>query len=408
LHPTSPLAAGTTYTATLKGGSAGIKDLSGTPLAADVSWSFSTAASLTATQVRVETAADGSGTVVPAQSLVSGTSLTVYAISRDASGTFVANVAATWSLSGISGGVIASDLVPSVDTKSATFTGHATGSAVIHAVSGGLTPVDSGAITVTAALPSTWVSDIGWTTMTNGWGPAEIDMSNGEQLAGDGRPITLHGTVYPKGLGVHAASDLTYTLAGMCASFSSDIGIDSEVYPNGSVIFQVFADGTKVYDSGIVTATTPTITVNVNLSGVKVLDLVVVQGTTMAYDHADWAGARVSCPAPASPLSVTAKSPAAGATGVSTASDVTATFSVPLIARTTLSGATVILLAAGSSTPVAATVTYDPPSQTVRLHPTSPLAAGTTYTATLKGGSAGIKDLSGTPLAADVSWSFST
>ncbi|MHB8458842.1 MAG: PQQ-dependent sugar dehydrogenase, partial [Candidatus Limnocylindrales bacterium] len=52
----------------------------------------------------------------------------------------------------------------------------------------------SGPATYTAtytALPSTWVSDIGWTTMTNGWGPAEIDMSNGEQLAGDGRPITL-------------------------------------------------------------------------------------------------------------------------------------------------------------------------------------------------------------------------
>ena len=345
---------------------------------------------------------------MPAQSLASGTSLSGYAISRDGSGTFVANVAATWSLSGISGGVVTADLVPSADAKSATFTGHASGSAAIHAISGVLTSVDSGAITVTAALASTWVSDIGWTSMTNGWGPAEIDLSNGEQAAGDGRPITLHGTVYAKGLGVHAASDLKYTLAGMCASFSSDIGIDAEVGPNGSVIFQVLADGTKVYDSGIVTSATPTITVNVPLSGVKALDLVVIQGTTINYAHADWAGARLSCAAPTSPLSVTAKSPAAGATGVSTASDVTATFSVPLIARTTLSGATFSLVAQGSSSPIAATVTYDPTSQTARLHPTGPLAAGTTYSATLSGGSAGIKDLSGTPLAANVVWSFST
>src|SRR5439155_585009 len=49
--------------------------------------------------VRVETAADGSGTVVPAQNLTAGNALTVYAITRDASGNFVANVAATaWSL----------------------------------------------------------------------------------------------------------------------------------------------------------------------------------------------------------------------------------------------------------------------------------------------------------------------
>jgi hypothetical protein len=53
-------------------------------------------------------------------------------------------------------------------------------------------------------------------------------------------------------------------------------------------------------------------------------------------------------------------------------------------------------------------VTYDPTSQTARLHPASPLAAGTTYSATLSGGSAGIKDLSGSPLAANVVWSFST
>src|SRR5438034_778124 len=48
-----------------------------------------------ASAVRVETAADGSGTVVPAQNLTAGNALTVYAITRDASGNFVANVAAT-------------------------------------------------------------------------------------------------------------------------------------------------------------------------------------------------------------------------------------------------------------------------------------------------------------------------
>src|SRR4029078_5263039 len=49
--------------------------------------------------VRVENAADGTGAVVPAQNISSGSSLTVYAIRRDSAGNFVDNVAATaWSL----------------------------------------------------------------------------------------------------------------------------------------------------------------------------------------------------------------------------------------------------------------------------------------------------------------------
>src|SRR5205823_639741 len=89
-----------------------------------------------ATQVRVETAADGSGTVVPAQNVPAGNPLTVYSISRDAANNFVANVAASWSLVSITGGVVAGDLNPAGGNKSAVFTGHVAGTAAIHASSG--------------------------------------------------------------------------------------------------------------------------------------------------------------------------------------------------------------------------------------------------------------------------------
>ena len=82
----------------------------------------------TATQVKVETAADGSGTVVGAQSVTAGNTLTVYAITRDAQGNFVANVTGTWSLTSISGGVANTDLSPTSGT-SANFIGHLVGSA---------------------------------------------------------------------------------------------------------------------------------------------------------------------------------------------------------------------------------------------------------------------------------------
>ena len=40
---------------------------------------------------------------------------------------------------------------------------------------------------------SPWLSDLEWTSVSNGWGPAELDTSNGEQPAGDGNPITIGG-----------------------------------------------------------------------------------------------------------------------------------------------------------------------------------------------------------------------
>ena len=100
-------------------------------------------------RVAVETQPSGTGTVVPTQSLVSGSSLTGYAITRDAFDNFVANEAATWTLQGITGGVSPSDLAASGDAKSAQFTGVLVGTAQVQADVSGLTSGLSGTITVT-------------------------------------------------------------------------------------------------------------------------------------------------------------------------------------------------------------------------------------------------------------------
>jgi subtilisin-like proprotein convertase family protein len=107
-----------------------------------------------ANRVQVETAADGSGAVASAQKIVSGRSLVVYAVARDAAGNFVANVSAdSWSLANLSGGVVSTDLVPAVDKKRATFTGHEVGSANVEVAAGGLGAVDSGTLTVVPDTP---------------------------------------------------------------------------------------------------------------------------------------------------------------------------------------------------------------------------------------------------------------
>ena len=122
------------------------------------------------------------------------------------------------------------------------------------------------------------------------------DKSNGEAAAGDGKTITLNGTTYPKGLGTNANSDIRFDIAGKCTSFSANIGVDDEVGTKGSVIFKVFLDGTKAYDSGTMTGSTATKSPSINLTGKNQLRLYVDLSTKgNSYDHADWANARITC-----------------------------------------------------------------------------------------------------------------
>ncbi len=139
-----------------------------------------------------------------------------------------------------------------------------------------------------------FMSDLPMVSSTNGWGPVEKNTSVGEQAAGDGHTITLNGVSYAKGLGAHAESHVVYNLAGKYATFLSDVGVDDEVGTNGSVVFQVVADGTKIYDSGTMTGSTATKSLNLNVAGVQQLELVVTgAGDGIGCDHADWADARL-------------------------------------------------------------------------------------------------------------------
>ena len=105
---------------------------------------------------------------------------------------------------------------------------------------------------------------------------------------------------------------------------------------------------------------------------------------------------------------VTGTSPVADATGVAAATSVTATFSEALLAST-INGNTVELRDPGNAL-VPATVTYNASTNSAVLTPSSPLAAATVYTATLKGGGTDprIKDFAGNALAANASWTFTT
>jgi alpha-galactosidase len=149
------------------------------------------------------------------------------------------------------------------------------------------------------ALPpvgTNYISDLPWlASATNAFGPIKKDMSNGGTLAANaGGTITVNSKPYSKGLGVNAYSVAEYYLGKAATRFQSDVGVDSEVYPHGSVVFEVWADGVKLFDSGLMSSTTPAKKVDVDLTGREKLSLIVQDGGDgNDWDHADWAGARL-------------------------------------------------------------------------------------------------------------------
>jgi Ca2+-binding RTX toxin-like protein len=103
---------------------------------------------------------------------------------------------------------------------------------------------------------------------------------------------------------------------------------------------------------------------------------------------------------------VSGVAPADGASNVALGANAVAGFSEAMNSSTTNN--TTFTLSKPDATLVAATVSYNTTTNETTLNPTEALQPGTTYTATLKGGTDGVKDLAGNPMAADRVWSFTT
>jgi hypothetical protein len=159
--------------------------------------------------------------------------------------------------------------------------------------------------------------------------------------------------------------------------------------------------GTVTYDDSTHTVT---------LNPTQALSGSTTYTATVATSLKGWNGQGVASPVTwtfstggGTPPQVTSTTPADGATGVGAASDVRATFDRALTASTVNSSTFTLSGPGGAS--VAGTVSYDSATSTARLVPSSALSASTQYTATL---TTGIKGADGTPMAAPVTWSFTT
>ena len=101
---------------------------------------------------------------------------------------------------------------------------------------------------------------------------------------------------------------------------------------------------------------------------------------------------------------VTAVLPPDNALAVSTGTSLNVVFSEAMNASTV--NGTTFQLRDSANVTLAATVAYDSQKNTATLTPNNPIPVSTSYTAVIKGGSSGVKDVAGNPLASDYTWGF--
>jgi len=122
--------------------------------------------------------------------------------------------------------------------------------------------------------------------ITQGWGTLQRNKSVWE------RPLTIAGRRFARGLGTSSQTRIAYALDGGYRRFQSWVGADGATSP--SVTFEVWVDGQKKWESGLMRRDDAAKWTDVDVTGARSLELVVGDaGDGITADHADWAGARL-------------------------------------------------------------------------------------------------------------------
>ncbi|MEU0194924.1 sigma-70 family RNA polymerase sigma factor [Streptomyces afghaniensis] len=101
---------------------------------------------------------------------------------------------------------------------------------------------------------------------------------------------------YTHGVTVHGRSSVTIDLNRSCSSYEALVGVDDMALKLGKVYFSVYADGVRLWRSGLVEGGDPVVPVQVNLTGRSTVRLVVEpHGALDNLALADWAESRFTC-----------------------------------------------------------------------------------------------------------------
>ncbi len=117
------------------------------------------------------------------------------------------------------------------------------------------------------APQKTYLSDHSWQMAENGRGSVAKDKAYRAKTA-----LSMNGLKFTKGLGVFGDSRVDYALNGRARLFRADVGIDDSCKGESGMRFQVWGDGTLMFDSGTIIAPA-VVKPEVDVRGIKVLSL---------------------------------------------------------------------------------------------------------------------------------------
>ena len=140
-----------------------------------------------------------------------------------------------------------------------------------------------------------YLTDYDWNSTQNSYATPKKDISISDNAL---RLTDENGSVvsFERGIGAHSISTITYDLTDKdYAYFSSYVGVDRQMFGSvGSVSFEVYVDGMKKFDSGLMTSRESMKYLEVDINGAKELKLVVTDGGNgIGSDHGTWGDAKL-------------------------------------------------------------------------------------------------------------------
>ena len=136
----------------------------------------------------------------------------------------------------------------------------------------------------------TYLTDFDWKSESHSYAAPNKDISISSKTL---RLTDESGkeVAYTRGIGSHSNSTIIYDLSDKNYDyFTAYIGVDRNMYGTiGSVSFEVYVDGEKMFDSGLMNSKDPQKYIQVDINGAKELKLVVTDGGNgNGSDHATW------------------------------------------------------------------------------------------------------------------------
>ncbi len=372
LIPVAALADWRVYYATLRGGTGGITDLAGNPLANDYTWMFSTK-----TPFLVE----------PGPAVQDGTTIPIAQIGPDGLHLDFGVVHAAQEFTGL----LRVTNVSAVEQDARFSVQGVDQIRWAHFAS-------SSASGVTLAPGQSTFLNVETSNLVSGYGTGalRLELQVGSGLHEDYATTIAEAPEAPPSLSAAAQSAGAVALSwGRTESATNVLGYD---------VYRATGDG-------------PFSRLNATpLAGTVYNDTSTVDGTSYRYTvRAVSTGSPPlsSLPSPVAavvadsrPSSIQSVTPSSGATGVLQTTTVRATFDEAMNASTINTSTIELRTPAGALVP--GTVTYNATTRVATLTPTASLAAGSTYQATVRGGSTGVADLAGNRNPSNYNWSFTT